>query len=272
MLGGLVAGLVSGTSAPGMDPDIGAVRVPCRRLIHAAGWFLDPGCTGSCSRDRAGGRGIVGAALRSRRRVYRNCEDRPSSVQPGVCSIVVCREVWSAWERHATARPVPITNELATPRRDRSSWRALGEAVGRTDGAIRGHRPWTEPSAHTGHRRRWVRQQAVVDLRCAYGRSPRCQNRGWRVGGCGGGQRRTRPADTHRRRPCATATRARRGDAPDRRRPRGAPDRGRAAPAPTPAESENERHPCADARDDAPPSATPAQDHDEAHVRCSASE
>lgn len=48
----------------------------------------------------------------------------------GVCSTVVSREAWSAWECHATARPDPITNELATPRRGRLSWPALGEAVG----------------------------------------------------------------------------------------------------------------------------------------------
>lgn len=82
MLGGLVAGLVSGTSAPGMGPQI-VLFVFLPSLIHAAVWFVDPGFTGACSRDRAGGRGIVSAALRSRRRVYRNCEDRPSGAQPG---------------------------------------------------------------------------------------------------------------------------------------------------------------------------------------------
>ena len=60
----------------------------------------------------------------------------------------------------------------------------------RTDGAIRRHRPWTEPSAHTGHRRRGLGQQAVVDLRRAHRRSPHCQNRGRHMGRCGGGQRR----------------------------------------------------------------------------------
>jgi hypothetical protein len=39
MLGGLVAGLVLGTSAPGMDPQI--VLFVFLPLIHAAVWFLD---------------------------------------------------------------------------------------------------------------------------------------------------------------------------------------------------------------------------------------
>ncbi|MFZ0381337.1 MAG: hypothetical protein WCD11_08765 [Solirubrobacteraceae bacterium] len=51
MLGGLVAGLLSGTSAPGMDPLI-VLLVFLPPLIHAAVWFLDPGFTGLCSRDR----------------------------------------------------------------------------------------------------------------------------------------------------------------------------------------------------------------------------
>jgi len=110
---------VSGTSAPGMDPQI-VLFVFLPPLIHADVWFLDPGFTGLCSRDRAAGRGIVNAVLISRRRVYRNCEDWRSGAQPGVCSPVVSREVWSAWECHATARPDPITNKLATPRRCRS--------------------------------------------------------------------------------------------------------------------------------------------------------
>ena len=44
--GGLVAGLVLGTSAPGMDPQI-VLFVFLPPLIHAAVWFLDPGFTGS---------------------------------------------------------------------------------------------------------------------------------------------------------------------------------------------------------------------------------
>lgn len=62
-LGGLVAGLVSGTSAPGMDPQI-VLFVFLPPSIHAAVWFLDPGFTGSCSRDRATGRGIVNAVAK----------------------------------------------------------------------------------------------------------------------------------------------------------------------------------------------------------------
>jgi hypothetical protein len=92
-----------------MDPQI-VLFVFLPPLSHAAVWFLDPGFTGSCSRARAAGRGIVNAALRSPRRVYRNCEDRPSGTRAGVCLMVVSREVWSAWECHETARPDPITN------------------------------------------------------------------------------------------------------------------------------------------------------------------
>jgi hypothetical protein len=86
MRGGLVAGPVWGTSAPGMDPLI-VLFVFLPPLIHAAVWFLDPGFTGLCSRDRAAGRGIVSAALRSRRRVYRNCEDRLSGARPGYAQL-----------------------------------------------------------------------------------------------------------------------------------------------------------------------------------------
>jgi hypothetical protein len=74
------------TSAPGMDPLI-VLFVFLPPLIHAAVWFLDPGFTGLCSRDRDAGRGIVSAALRSRRRVYRNCEDRLSGARPGYAQL-----------------------------------------------------------------------------------------------------------------------------------------------------------------------------------------
>jgi hypothetical protein len=52
VLGGLVAGLALGTSAPGMDPQI--VLFVFLPLIHAAVWFLDPEFTGSFMLARSG--------------------------------------------------------------------------------------------------------------------------------------------------------------------------------------------------------------------------
>ena len=54
-------------------------------------------------------------ALRSRGRVYRNCEDPRPGAQPGVCSTAASREVWSALGR--AMRPPDLTRPPTSSRR-----------------------------------------------------------------------------------------------------------------------------------------------------------
>ena len=213
------------------------------------------------------GRGAVNDAIRSCDRVYRNCEDPPpgahsgrmlESGEPG--SLVGIGTCDAATRRH------PTTDQLATAKRHRSALAGHARATRGTRRSISPRRPRRRSSAIAGDRSRRQRHPAVAHMRCHPRRLHHRPARRSPLGHDPDRQLHTGPRRTHRRAPHAQATGVRPSDRPDRRRPRGAPNRDRAAPAPTPAGAEAEKGSRQGPGHRAPAGHSPSEDRDARHA------